>query len=87
MKSKIAIRKFRNSLAGKHRVQPGAVFPDESIDMLYALQPKSIEELSGKPQFPAGGPRLTKYGKAIVDFFNEDTGSGMVGYSHLFDDM
>lgn len=73
MKSKEEIRKFRNTLAGSHRKQPSAIFPDSSIDMLYELQPKSIEDLKGKPQFPANGMRIATYGDAIINFFNPPT--------------
>lgn len=67
------IREFRNALAGKHKVQPSAVFPDSSIEMLAELQPKTLAQLSGKPQFPKDGHRMKVYGKAIIDFFKTDT--------------
>lgn len=84
MKSREEIREFRNSLAGKHRVQPGAVFPDESIDALYKLQPKSLEELVGRPQFPADGPRVMRFGRAIIDFFNEKEEAPRFDRSNMF---
>lgn len=66
------IHKFRNYLAGKLGRQPGSVFPNDSISMLYELQPKRLEELEGKPQFPKEGERVTSFGEELCEFFRDD---------------
>lgn len=64
------IRAFRNALAGKYKVQPSAVFPDDTIELLYKIQPVNLKQLIGQKQFPAGGIRIERYGTAIIDFFS-----------------
>jgi len=61
--------KLRGSLAYKSQCQPYIIFPDSAIPELLKVRPKSVSILSGMKGFPANGDRVTKWGKAICDFF------------------
>lgn len=53
----------------KNPVSPYTVFRDQEIDALLQVKPKTLETLTTVPGFPAGGARVEKYGKDIVEFF------------------
>lgn len=53
-------------------VSPFKVFRDMDINALVEAKPKTIAALGQIKGFPPKGQRVTKYGEAIIAFFQND---------------
>lgn len=60
------LKKFRMR---KNPKAPYTVFSDQALDLLLKYKPKNMESLTAIKGFPAGGSRVEKYGKDIIEFF------------------
>lgn len=63
--------KLRGVLVGELHVQPYIVYPDETIELLLDMQPKTLDDLANIKGFPEKGKRFKGFGKQVIAIFNE----------------